>query len=223
MPEKPIALLFDLDGTLVDSLPDLAAALNVLVAEQGRPALSEDAVAAMVGNGVEKLVERAWAATGQPAGTALKALTNRFREIYFRDPVAHTRLYPQVLEIVRHFASHGHPMAVVTNKPLAPTEVILQKLGLAEFFPVVIGGDSTPFLKPAAEPIVAAMRGLQVMTAVMIGDSPADVGAARAAGIPVIALSGGYRSVAADTMQADALIDGFDELPAALDSLINHR
>ncbi len=217
----PIALLFDLDGTLVDSLPDLAASLNALLAEAGRHTLSESAVAAMVGNGVEKLVERGWAATGPVAGDQLKTLTQRFRQLYERDPVAHTRVYDGVIPVLDYFHHHHHPMAVVTNKPEAPALVILKRLGLRRFFSVVIGGDSTPYLKPDPAPLQEAMARLGVSPlgdpqAIMIGDSRADVAAARAAGIPVIVTATGYRSESFHALGADRTITTFADLPDAV-------
>ncbi len=229
MPRNPAptlpALLFDLDGTLVHSVPDLRVAANKLLAEDGRRALSDDEVQAMVGNGVRKLVERAYRATGEgatgegaPSDAALDALVPRFMVHYDAHPADLTRPFDGLLPVLEDLRAAGHRMGVCTNKPEGAARAILEQLSLAKFFDAVIGGGSTPHLKPHPEPVLAAMRlmGTGTRDTIFVGDSENDVGAARAAGLRVICLSFGYRHCAAEDLGGDVLIDHFRDLPAAV-------
>ena len=207
-------LIFDLDGTLVDSAPDLATALNGLLAEMGKPALAETTVRAMVGDGAGVLVQRGLAASGladadQP--TALK----RFLALYRDCLIDQTRAYPEVEAVLERLQSEGHKLGVCTNKPYDPTQRILKALKLDRFFGAVIGGDSLPKRKPDPEPLLAAIEGLggAVKTAVMIGDSANDVLCARAAAVTAILIPSDYGNPAED---ADLKLKHFSVLPAAL-------
>jgi phosphoglycolate phosphatase len=218
----PAALLFDLDGTLVHSVPDLRAALNVLLSEDGRRPLSDDAVAFMVGNGVRKLVERGYRATGAAlSGAALDAGVARFMAVYGAAPAALSHLFPGVAETLEHLRGAGHVMAVCTNKPVGPARALLAAMGLDGVFGAVVGGGSTPYLKPHPAPLRAALNaiGARPEEAVFVGDSLNDTEAARAAGLPVICVTFGYRRCAVEELAADALIDAFTDLPAALAGL----
>lgn len=179
---KPKALIFDLDGTLVDSVPDLAAAANRLLAELGRPGLATAAIAAMVGDGVAKLVERVLAAQ-QPAMATSPALVARFGTFYEADIVTRTRPYPGVVEGLAALAAEGVALAVCTNKLGHATKVVLGALDLARFFAVVVGGDSLPRHKPDPAPLRFALArlGVDATAAAMLGDHRNDVLAARAA------------------------------------------
>ena len=210
------ALLFDLDGTLVDSVPDLAAAVNKLLAELGRPALGEARIAAMVGDGVAKLVERALAASG--AGIPLPAALDRFLAFYEAEPTRLTRPYPGVPGVLAELAAAGWRLAVCTNKPERATRAVLGGLGLDRFFGVVLGGDSLAARKPDPAPLLLALDrlGSASADAAMIGDHRNDVLAARAAGMPVIFARYGYGAATLGHEAPDAVIDSFATLPAAL-------
>lgn len=218
------ALLFDLDGTLVHSVPDLRVAANKLLAEDGRRALSDDEVQKMVGNGVRKLVERCYRATGGiPGGdealeTALDALVPRFMVHYDAHPADLTRPFEALVPALESLRAAGHRMGVVTNKPLDASRAILDHLGLTQFFDVVIGGGSTPHLKPHPEPVLAALRALGIGAdgAIFVGDSENDAGAARAAGLRFLGVTFGYRHCAAEDLGAEALINTFADLPEAV-------
>lgn len=226
MPDNALpapALLFDLDGTLVHSVPDLRVAANKILAEDGRRALSDSEVQGMVGNGVRKLVERCYRATGGLPGddaddAALDILVPRFMAHYDAHPADLTRPFDGVAEALESLRAAGHPMAVVTNKPTEAAAAILDRLALAPFFEVLIGGGSTAFLKPHPAPVLAALRSLGTAPerAIFIGDSENDVGAARAAGMAVICLSFGYRHCPAADLGGDLLIDTFPALPDAV-------
>lgn len=218
--DPPPALLFDLDGTLIHSVPDLRAAVNECLAEDGRRMLSDAEVTGMVGNGARKLLERAYAATGAAPSdeAALDALLDRFLAHYEAAPAPLTHPFPGVVETLARCAEADHPMAVCTNKPIDATRHVLRMLGLDGFFKAVIGGGSTPHLKPHAGPVLATLEALGVSAAhaVFVGDSINDTQAARAAGLPVICVTFGYRHCAAEDLGADLLIDRFDALPDAL-------
>jgi len=214
----PTALVFDLDGTLVDSLEDLTWSLRVLHEQAGRLALPAEGVAELVGEGARKLLVRAWARTGRPAGdTELQALYERFLAIYDDHCTVDTHPYTGVLETLEALRGAGHPLALCTNKPIAPTRRVLAATGLDGFFgEAVFGGDSRPYKKPDPRILADALALLGAPAAVMVGDSPVDVAAARAAKWPVIAVGWGYAHGDPADLGADALIRRFRDLPGAL-------
>ncbi len=217
---KRIALLFDLDGTLVDSVPDLAAAANRLLAELGRDPLGEAEVAAMVGDGVAKLVERALAAR-QVEDAATATCVARFVTLYEANATARTRPYPGVPQVLTELAAAGAALAVCTNKPEQATRAVLDGLGLARFFPVVLGGDSLAARKPDPAPLIAALDRLDVApaAAAMVGDHRNDVLAAQGAGAAAIFARYGYGLATLGALEPAAMIDTFAELPRALHGL----
>lgn len=218
----PQALLFDLDGTLVDSVPDLASAVNRLLAAEGLDPLTRDAVRGMVGNGLRKLVERAFAARGRPLDAAgLDAMSARMTQVYGERLTEETVLMAGAGETVAAYASAGVGLAVVTNKPEALSRRILAHFGLDTAVPVVIGGDTCATRKPDPEMLHAACAALGVPAsrALMVGDSAADIDAARAAGMACVALRGGYTRRPVEELGADMVIDGLAGLPQAIERL----
>ncbi len=225
-PGRAPVLLCDLDGTLVDSLPDLAAAIGELLDGEGRPCLAPEAVAAMVGDGVPKLIERALAATGGvPPAAALAALVARYMPIYEARLTELTRPYPGAIETLRALKAAGWRLAVCTNKPEAPSRAIVAGLGFEGLFEAVSGGDSLAVKKPDPGHLLGLLEVLGVApgvapgAAVMLGDSANDILAARAAGLPSIAIAHGYGGIPARELGADRVIESFAELPAALAAL----
>ncbi|KGF69716.1 phosphoglycolate phosphatase [Hoeflea sp. BAL378] len=217
----PRAILFDLDGTLIDSAPDLCASVNDLLAQDALPPLSPDAVRGMIGHGVRKLVERAYAFSGRPvAGEALDDATDRMMEIYGGQLTRHTTLMPGAMEMVVAYHMAGVKIGVVTNKPEAFTREILGHFGLLALVDVVVGGDTGPLRKPAPDMLEHALLqvGVSPLHALMVGDSPADTDAARAAGVASVAVRGGYTTVPADALGADRVISTLMELPAAIEA-----
>lgn len=221
----PAAIVFDLDGTLIDSAPDLQAAINRMLAGLGRAPLTVDAVKGMIGDGVPKLVERAFAATGGlPDGGAdgLAAWVARFGEDYENSGFPLTRPFAGVLDVLAELKADGRPLAVCTNKPQVATEEILDRLGLAGFFGAVVGGDAIPGLrKPDPGHPLAALAALGVAPAraVMVGDHANDLACARRAGMPAILCAWGYSRTPVAEMGADAVIERIEDLPAALAAL----
>jgi phosphoglycolate phosphatase len=215
----PEAVVFDLDGTLVDSVPDIAAALGALMAEHGLEPQSRPAVERMVGHGVANLVARAFAAHGRTfVGEALDQAVERYMALYEPRATWETRLYPGVAETVAELAEAGVRMAVCTNKPGAVSRRIVEALGLGGTIGIVVGGDAGPARKPAPDLLLHAVSliGVQPARAVLVGDSGADVASARAAGMPVIVVDYGYSAVAPSDLGADRVIGNFAELPGAL-------
>ncbi|CDX51539.1 phosphoglycolate phosphatase [Mesorhizobium plurifarium] len=219
---SPRAILFDLDGTLIDSAPDIAAAVNELLVGRDLPPLKVDQIRAMIGGGVMKLVERAFAASGSPlAGSALEEANRDMAPIYRRHLTGLTRLMPGVREALTHFHLNGTAMGVVTNKPQLATREILLHFHLTEYLGAIVGGDAVTKLKPAPDALLLALDQLQAepYEALMVGDSVSDVGAARAAGMPVALLRGGYTQVPVEELGADLVCDSLLDLPSAMQRL----
>lgn len=217
----PRLIIFDLDGTLVDSVPDLAVAVDRMLAQLGRAPAGEARVRTWVGNGAAMLVRRALADSAEPARVA--AVTDAaqqqalalFQQIYRQENGRQTRLYPGVSEVLAVLAEQGIALAVVTNKPLQFTEPLLRQLGLAEFFQIVVGGDCLPQRKPHPLPLLHVCERLGVPPAqgLMVGDSRNDVDAAKAAGMVSAALTYGYNHGEPVTVsEPDWLLDDFREL-----------
>ncbi|MEX2202098.1 MAG: phosphoglycolate phosphatase [Dongiaceae bacterium] len=217
----PRILVFDLDGTLIHSAPDLHRALLQLFADEGLPPLTLDHVISMVGDGAPMLVTRAFERAGRPAGKNLPRLLHRFLELYETGITELTRPYPGVPETLANLHAIGHRMAICTNKPDLPTRLVLDALGLTRYFEVIAGGDSAPARKPNPDHLMAILRRMQASPndAVMIGDGANDLRAAQAAGIPLILARYGYGVHSITDIAPAAVIDTFAALPEALDRM----
>jgi phosphoglycolate phosphatase len=216
---QPTAIVWDLDGTLVDSAPDLATALNAVLDMRGFFNLSLDEVRTMIGNGVPKLVERGFNAVGvRPDPAQLDELITLFVKEYRECATDNTRPYPGIVETLQELHGMNIPMGVCTNKPEAFTRQILEGLGLSGYFSSVVGGDSTSAKKPDPEPLLACLHGLVAEPALslMIGDSVHDVRAARAAGVTIGVVPWGYRAAPVETLGADFVLHD----PAGLPGMI---
>lgn len=210
-------LIFDLDGTLIDSVPDIAAAVNRMLADEGIAPLDLPKVTSFVGNGLPKLVERVMAARGlDPARH--RDLTAKTLTYYQDQPSAQTRLYPGVVEALSALETAGHRLAICTNKPEAPARMILDQLDLARFFPVVIGGDSLPVNKPDPAPALECLRLLGGGSAAFIGDSEVDAETAKAAGLPFYLFTEGYRKSPVEAVPHLAAFSDFATLPGLIAS-----
>jgi phosphoglycolate phosphatase len=213
--ERPQAVLFDLDGTLIDSAADLAAAVNDLLAGDGFGPLGVAQVRSMIGDGIRKLVERAYAACGERlSATALDARHVGMMRSYRRHLTTLTTLMPGVLEVVPALRREGTRLAVITNKPEAFSQQILEHFDLWPSIDLVVGGDSSLPRKPAPDMLLYALTrfGVAPGQAIMVGDGPADIAAAKAAGVPSVAVEGGYTSVPASELGADRVISSLAEL-----------
>jgi phosphoglycolate phosphatase len=217
----PATIVFDLDGTLVDTAPDLTASLNYALGRLGRPAVPAESVRHMVGHGSRKLLERGLAATGAMTPELIEAGVPHFLE-YYRDHIADgSRPWPGVEAALDALDAAGSRMAICTNKPIRLSEALVSALGWSDRFAAVLGYDSVPRPKPDAGHLLAtiAAAGGEEGDAVFVGDSITDVQTARNAGVPVVALSFGFSDRPAAELGADLLIDHFDALIPALAAL----
>ncbi|HEV2336226.1 MAG TPA: phosphoglycolate phosphatase [Stellaceae bacterium] len=213
-------LVFDLDGTLVDSVPDLTNALNKVLRERGYAPLVPTEVAPMVGDGVPTLVARAFAARGGDAAEAAAALA-RYTQIYEKNATVLTRPYPGVRETLEELRGRGYRTALCTNKPQQATLAVLDGLDLAALFDGIAGGDRYPVRKPNPGHLLGLIGELggSAGRAVMVGDSENDAAVAHAARVPVIIMRYGYARAAPETLGARAVLDHFAALPATLERL----
>ena len=212
-------LIFDLDGTLIDSIHGIAASLNAALAEVGRPALGLDAVKVMIGEGGRKTVALGLEATGGSNGIDIEAVFQSWTRSYIEVEVAKTEPYPGVIDILELLSTQGFRLGLCTNKTRHVVVPILEAAGLARFFgSAVVTPEDTPFAKPDGRHILATIDlvGGTRTRSVYIGDSEIDDAAARDAGIPMILVSYGYPRGRLADMEAAATIDEFQTLPAAL-------
>jgi phosphoglycolate phosphatase len=219
----PVSIVFDLDGTLVDTAPDLLASLNaVLVKADHRPVVPSE-LRHLVGHGVRTLFERAFAETGAEVAPDLVDAYSTDFLTYYRDNIAReSKLFPGVTETLAVLETGGAALGICTNKPHDLTELLLAELDLATRFKTVVGAGLMPFNKPDARHVLEVIERMDGNRdrAIMIGDSPVDVAAARAAKIPVIAMSYGYTPIPVRELGADAVADDFAELPALIARLV---
>jgi len=224
-------VLFDLDGTLIDSVPDLTLALNALMDEQGLPRIHPNQVPSMVGQGARVLVCKALAESGAPVGEGtaeaarLDRLTERFTEHYNDKPMVGTRPYPGAEDLLRDLKAAGVRLGICTNKPQGPTEGVIRALGLEALFDAVVGAGPIPERKPHPAPVLLALQrmGVAPKRAAMVGDTPYDVGAAHGAGLPAVIVDYGYCPVPPAEAGADRLVSHLSEVPAALMDLAAAR
>jgi len=212
-------LVFDLDGTLIDSVPDLTGALNEVLRERGySPPLTPAEVAPMVGDGVPALVARAFAARGGSAAEAAEVLPH-YVKVYEANATNLTRPYPGVPETLAALRERGFRTAICTNKLQQATATVLEGLGLSALFDGIAGGDRYAVRKPEAGHLLGIIDELggDPGRAVMIGDSENDAAAAHAAKVPLIMMRYGYARVDPATLGGVVTLDAFGELPAALE------
>jgi phosphoglycolate phosphatase len=214
------AMVLDLDGTLIDSAPELARAANGALAALGRRVLAEAEVRAMIGDGIEALCRRSLAATGgvPPADGFARALSDLRRHYAAEPPSA---LYPGVRETLARLKGDGLALGVCTNKPTDDARRLIAALGLGDLVGAVAGGDSFAVRKPDPGHVAGllARLGHGPKGAVMVGDGENDARAARAAGIPFIAVAYGYAPGPVSALGADAVIARFADIPEALVAL----
>lgn len=214
------AIFFDLDGTLVDSVPDLAEAARRMLAELGEPTRSDAEIASFVGKGIPVMVERALCSGRAPLGAErLAQAVGIFMRHYGETNGRLTRPYPGVVETLPVLRARGFRLGVVTNKAEAFIAPLLEEMGIAGYFDCLVGGDTLTHKKPEPEPLwhACACVGVPPEAALMVGDSGNDAVCARRAGIPVLLMTYGYNEgVPVDSEDCDGLLSSFVELPPLL-------
>jgi len=222
--QQPKAVVFDLDGTLIDSVPDLAASVDIMLQGMGREPAGEAKVRAWVGNGAQVLVARALAdddhASVEEHDPALFEVAMRlFFAAYAEGCAANSQVYDGVIDCLESLKAQGVGMGVITNKPLQFTLPMLVHFGLAPYFTLVLGGDSLPEKKPSPMPIEMAYKAFAADkdSLLMVGDSRSDIRSARAAGCPVVAVPYGYNhGVAIADEKPDLIVEHLGLLNAHL-------
>jgi len=219
---NPAMILIDVDGTLVDSVPDLAYCVDAMMEQLGRAPCGEARVRNWVGNGVERLVKRALADTldGEPPEADFACAYPVFLDLYARNTSKRSCLYPGVREGLDMLKAAGYPLGCVTNKAAQFTEPLLRDLGVFDDFSIVISGDTLPSKKPDPEPLLhaAGFFGVDPQFSLMIGDSVSDVRAARAAGFQIVCMSYGYNhGMDIRDARPDAVIDNLTGIIPLLD------
>lgn len=219
--KKPDLILFDLDGTLVDSVPDLAFCIDEMMRALGRSAHGEDRVRGWVGNGVDRLVKRALTGElqAEPEEAEFARAKALFDVLYADNTSQRSQLFPGVREGLQRAADANIKLGCVTNKAGRFTEPLLRDMDIADYFGIAVSGDTLAQIKPHPAPLLHAAKffGIEPSQALMVGDSMHDVEAARAAGFAVIAVSYGYNhGVDIREAKPDTVIDSLTELPALL-------
>jgi phosphoglycolate phosphatase len=216
-------IVFDLDGTLADTAPDIAAALNRMLAALHRPTLPLDTIRGLVGHGARSLVERSLATTGEAPEALIDRGLPLYLDFYAEHVCVGTRPYTGVEQALDELAAGGASLAICTNKVEGLTHQLLEALGWTEWFAAVVGGDTLPTRKPDPAMLHEAIARAGGGPAAYVGDSITDADTARAAGVPFVAVSFGFSDLPATQFGADAVIDHFAELPAALAHLASRK
>lgn len=219
----PPIVVFDLDGTLAETAPDIMRTLNLILEQEGLAALPLERARELVGAGARALIERGFNVSGRPlAAERLEQLFETFLGIYADGVAGNSFIHEGVVEALDDLAAGGFVFAVCTNKPIRHTRLFLDHFGLSGRFAAIAGRDSFAFCKPDPRHLTQtiALAGADPARAVMVGDSRTDVNTARAAGIPVICVPFGYTDAPVEALAPDLVIQHFDELPAAVRRLV---
>lgn len=223
--DMPDLIVFDLDGTLVDTAPDLSAALNHALGRLGRPPIDPATVRHLVGHGARVLIERGLARTGGGGDAEVERALPIFLDFYADHIADDSRPYPGAEAALDYLAAAGRTLAICTNKPAALSRQLVAALGWDGRFAANLGGDSLPVRKPDPAHLLGtiAAAGGDPKRTIFVGDTAVDVGAARAASVPVIIVGFGFADRPAAELGGDAVIDHFDALSDALRELTRRR
>lgn len=216
---EPLTLVFDLDGTLVDTAPDLSGAMNAVLAAHGRRPVPPADVRHMVGRGARALIERGFASTGDPATPeAIDGYFQHFLTHYGAHIADESVPFPGAREVLAALAADGHRLGICTNKPEKLSRALLDALDLSAVFDAVLGADTLSVRKPDPRHLLEtiAQLGGDPARAIMIGDSEVDAETAKAAGVPLIIFTFGYTALDPKDFGADALLHDYAQLPDAI-------
>jgi phosphoglycolate phosphatase len=216
-------VVFDLDGTLAETAPDIIATLNIILAGQGLPPVPVARARDLVGAGARALIERGFRLYDRALPPALlEELFQDFLEVYAVRVAETSTLYPGVVEALTRLSGAGWLLAVCTNKPEFHSKLLIEALGITHHFAAICGRDTFPVCKPDPLHLTLTIEkaGGNRLQAIMVGDSLTDIATARAAGIPVIAVPFGYTDVPVEQLGPDVVIPHFDALHAAIDGLL---
>jgi len=222
-PVTPATILFDLDGTLVDTAPDLLGTLSWLLVEEGLDPLDMAQARDLIGHGIRPMVEKALRRAGRgDTVDEVEAVYGRYIAAYEARIARESRPYPGIVEALDHFASQGMRLCVATNKIHRLSVMLLDALELSHRFTVIAGADTYGVRKPDPGHLLNAIRdaGGDPRRAVMVGDSEPDIRAAQAAKIPVIGYSGGYTQIPLEALKPDVIISDYSKLPSIVAGLI---
>jgi len=214
---QPTLVVFDLDGTLIDSAPDMHRAVNLMLAERGHDPLTLPDIRSMVGDGASALIARALAARQCVTADPSVALAEFLRH-YEAQPTAFTDTFAGVPDTLERLQAAGLTLAVCTNKPTRLTQMILERLGIARFFDRVVAGDSLPFRKPDPRALLEVINGFgtPAQATIMVGDSEVDAATAHGASVPFVLMTYGYHRGPIDDISSIATLDHFGELATLL-------
>jgi phosphoglycolate phosphatase len=216
-------IIFDFDGTLLDSAPDLMATVNKILKLEGRRPVTLNEVQGMIGDGMPTLLERALNATGGiPSDAVLKNSIQQFVDIYTGEDAELNHLYPGAVKTLQSLKEQGFTLALCTNKPITPTMAIVRKLDIEQYFSAISGGDSIPKIrKPDPRHLLAIIEelGMTPKQVVMIGDKEHDIHCARDAGVHSLLVSFGYAKMPLGEIGADAIIDHLPDVADAVQML----
>jgi phosphoglycolate phosphatase len=222
----PEAVVFDLDGTLVDTGPDLTASLNHVLRQVGLAPVPLAAVRDMIGLGARSLIERGMAYHQAQIGPdRLEILWRNFLDFYESNICIYSMPYPGVIEALTRLQTRGVKLGICTNKPEALSHKLIKILGMSKFFHTNLGADSLPVRKPNPDHLFGVLSNMKCdpLHAVMVGDSMVDVNTARNAKIPIVAVTFGFTDIPAKDFGADALLDHYGSLDAALETAHSRR
>jgi phosphoglycolate phosphatase len=217
-------IIFDLDGTLVDTAPDLIDTLNVILGREGLPTLPYGEARALIGRGARRMIERGLTVVGRPAGD-IDRMFDDFIAHYADHVADRSRPFPGVEAALDTLAERGCTFAVCTNKLEWLSVRLLESLGLAARFAAICGQDTLGVQKPHPAALLGTLRraGGSLDQAVMVGDSETDIATARAAGMPVVAVDFGYPAVPVMQLGADKIVSHYSDLPDAIEMLLETR
>ncbi len=213
---KADTIIFDLDGTLVDTAGDLSASLNHALGVLGRPPIDPAGVRAMVGQGARKLLERGLAATGPMTADLVETGVAPFLSHYADNIAVHSRPFDGVEAALDALEREGFGLAICTNKPVALATSLVAELGWAGRFRALLGADSRPWRKPDPRHLTDTLEQARGNRAIFVGDSRTDADTAKAAGVPLVLVSFGYSTEPVEELGADVLIHHFDRLLPAI-------